>query len=79
MENIMESLPTILIIAAIVVAMALIQIFVNKANKKKRYEAKVKAGIIKEGEPIVSATPEENKKKMDAAIELANRSKKDKE
>jgi len=44
--------------------------FATKYNKRKRYEAKVKAGFIKEGEEIVPETPEQKKAKMDAALKL---------
>jgi hypothetical protein len=48
MEDLIQQLPTILGFVAVVAVMALINVFVNKANKQKRYEAKVKAGLIKE-------------------------------
>ena len=46
------------------------QIFINNLNKKKRYEAKVKAGIIKEGEPVAHASEEEKKAQVDEALDL---------
>jgi len=48
MEELIQQLPLILGFAAVIGVMALINVTVNKANKQRRYEAKVKAGLIKE-------------------------------
>ena len=69
----MDQLPMILGFAVIIAGIAIVNILVNKANKQKRYEAKVKAGIIKDGEEIPTKTEAEKKAEMEAAMKLATK------
>lgn len=69
----MDQLGLIIGFVAILGVIILVNVMVNKANKQKRYEAKVKAGFIKDGEEIPMETAEEKKAKMEAAMNLASK------
>ena len=72
MSDIISQLPTILGLVAVVVVLVLINTMVNKANKQKRLEGKMKAGIIdKDGQP--TETEAEKKAKMEEALKKASR------
>ncbi len=60
------------IVGAVVIMLLIVamQNFASSYNKRKRYEAKVRAGVIKEGEEPVPETEEQKKAKMDAALKL---------
>ena len=76
MNEIIGMLPYILGYVAIVAAMALFHNYSSRVNKKKSYQAKVKAGLIKDGEAIPVETEEEKQAKMDRVIHLLEASKK---
>ena len=60
----------ILVIVAVIAVIAFMGVLVNKLHSQQKYKAKVKAGIIKEGETPQHVSEADNQKKLDDALQL---------